>query len=129
MPEIEVETYWTNLYCRAETVVALYHDHGTSEQFHSELKSDLNVERLPDRSARRRNHPRLRTPQPLVQDHRANRPNVRITKPPSYPGKPQRGGSGLPSRKEISGKTVKSSSIPAKTRKSPHENPAKQRQP
>ena len=47
MPEIEVETYWTNLYCRAETVVALYHDHGTSEQFHSELKSDLNVERLP----------------------------------------------------------------------------------
>lgn len=47
IPEIEVETYWTNLYCRAETVVALYHDHGTSEQFHSELKSDLDVERLP----------------------------------------------------------------------------------
>ena len=47
IPEIEVNTYWTNLPCRAETVVALYHDHGTSEQFHSELKSDLDVERLP----------------------------------------------------------------------------------
>lgn len=47
IPEIEFETYWTNLYCRAETVAALYHDHGTSEQFHSELKSDLGVERLP----------------------------------------------------------------------------------
>lgn len=47
IPEIEVDTYWTNLPCRAETVVGLYHDHGTSEQFHSELKSDLDVERLP----------------------------------------------------------------------------------
>ncbi len=46
-PEVQVETYWTNLSCRAETVVGLYHDHGTSEQFHSELKSDLDVERLP----------------------------------------------------------------------------------
>jgi len=26
---------------------ALYHDHGTSEQFHSELKSDLDIEQLP----------------------------------------------------------------------------------
>ena len=25
----------------------MYHDHGTSEQFHSELKSDLDIERLP----------------------------------------------------------------------------------
>lgn len=28
-------------------VIDLYHDHGTSEQFHSELKSDLDIERLP----------------------------------------------------------------------------------
>jgi hypothetical protein len=47
IPEIEVNTWWTNLPCRPETVVELYHDHGTSEQFHSELKSDLGVERLP----------------------------------------------------------------------------------
>ncbi len=30
-----------------ETVIDLYHAHGTSEQFHSELKSDMDVERLP----------------------------------------------------------------------------------
>ncbi len=27
----------------------MYHDHGTSEQFHSELKTDMNVERFPSR--------------------------------------------------------------------------------
>jgi hypothetical protein len=48
-PEIEVETYWTNLYEDAEDVISLYHDHGTSEQFHSELKTDMDVERLPSR--------------------------------------------------------------------------------
>ena len=47
IPEIEVNTYWTNLACTAQEVIKLYHDHGTSEQFHSELKSDMNVERLP----------------------------------------------------------------------------------
>lgn len=46
-PEIEVATYWTSLGERAETIIDLYHKHGTSEQFHSELKSDLNLERLP----------------------------------------------------------------------------------
>jgi hypothetical protein len=46
--EIGVNTYWTNLPCaQAEEIIELYHDHGTSEQFHSELKSDLNIERLP----------------------------------------------------------------------------------
>ncbi len=46
--EIEVDTFWTNLpSCSADEVIALYHDHGTSEQFHSELKSDMNVEQLP----------------------------------------------------------------------------------
>jgi hypothetical protein len=47
IPEIEVNMWWTNLPCFAETAIRLYHDHGTSEQFHSELKSDLDVERLP----------------------------------------------------------------------------------
>ena len=47
IPIIEVNTYWTNLPCAASEVIALYHDHGTSEQFHSELKSDLDIEQLP----------------------------------------------------------------------------------
>ncbi|MDA3951764.1 MAG: IS1380 family transposase [Spirochaeta sp.] len=46
-PEVSVDTFWTNLYEPPQTVIALYRDHGTSEQFHSELKSDMNVERLP----------------------------------------------------------------------------------
>lgn len=47
IPEIEVDTYWTSLACPPEEVIALYHDHGTSEQFHSELKTDMHLERLP----------------------------------------------------------------------------------
>jgi hypothetical protein len=47
LPQIEVNTYWTNLTCTAEEIIELYHDHGTSEQFHSELKSDMGVEQLP----------------------------------------------------------------------------------
>ena len=46
-PELEIETFWTNMYENPETVIELYHDHGTSEQFHSELKTDMDVERLP----------------------------------------------------------------------------------
>ena len=46
-PEIEVETFWTNLFESPEEVIELYHAHGTSEQFHSELKSDMGIERLP----------------------------------------------------------------------------------
>jgi hypothetical protein len=47
IPEIEVNTWWTNLTCDAEKVIELYHDHATSEQFHAELKHDMDVERLP----------------------------------------------------------------------------------
>jgi hypothetical protein len=47
IPEIEVNSWWTNLSCGAEKVIALYHNHGTSEQFHSELKCDMGIERLP----------------------------------------------------------------------------------
>lgn len=47
VPEVDVETYWTSLPCSPKDVIALYHDHGTSEQFHSEIKSDMDLERLP----------------------------------------------------------------------------------
>jgi len=46
-PDIEVETYWTSLPDPPDIIINLYHDHGTSEQFHSELKTDLDLERLP----------------------------------------------------------------------------------
>jgi hypothetical protein len=46
VPITELEVWWTNLYELPETIIALYHDHGTAEQFHSELKYDLGFERL-----------------------------------------------------------------------------------
>ena len=47
VPEVEVDTYETSFPDAPETIVALYHGHGTSEQFHSEIKSDMDLERLP----------------------------------------------------------------------------------
>jgi len=50
VPEIEIDTWWTSLGPRtasAEEVIELYHQHGTSEQFHSELKTEMDLERLP----------------------------------------------------------------------------------
>ena len=47
LPEIEIEGWWFSVNESAETVIALYNDHGTSEQFHSEFKTDLDIERLP----------------------------------------------------------------------------------
>jgi len=47
IPEIEVNSWWTNLACGAEKVIELYHGHATGEQFHSELKNDMGIERLP----------------------------------------------------------------------------------
>ena len=44
---IELEGWWTTLDLSAEKIIALYQDHGTSEQFHSELKTDMDLERLP----------------------------------------------------------------------------------
>ncbi len=46
-PEVEVQKLWNNLYKNPEMVIELYHRHGTSEQFHSELKTDMHIERLP----------------------------------------------------------------------------------
>jgi hypothetical protein len=47
LPEIEVNTFWANLPEEAATIIELYHRHGASEQFHSELKSDIGLERMP----------------------------------------------------------------------------------
>ena len=47
VPEIEIEGWWTTLDLPIKQVIGLYEDHGTSEQFHSEIKSDLDMERLP----------------------------------------------------------------------------------
>jgi hypothetical protein len=48
IPDIEAETYWTSLIdATPEKVIDLYHQHGTSEQFHSELKTDMDIERFP----------------------------------------------------------------------------------
>jgi len=45
--DIEVNTFWTNLGDPDDTVIELYHAHGECEQFHSEIKTDMDVERLP----------------------------------------------------------------------------------
>lgn len=46
-PDIEIEGWWTTLSLPDEEVISLYCDHATSEQFHSEFKTDLDLERLP----------------------------------------------------------------------------------
>ena len=47
VPDVEVETWWTNLGDPDEEIIRLYHAHGECEQFHSEVKTDMNLERLP----------------------------------------------------------------------------------
>ena len=47
VPDIEVETWWTNLGDPDEEIIRLYHAHGECEQFHSEVKTDMDLERLP----------------------------------------------------------------------------------
>lgn len=46
-PDIELNMFWTNLGESDKEIIELYHAHGESEQFHSEIKSDMGVERLP----------------------------------------------------------------------------------
>jgi hypothetical protein len=49
-PEIEMEGWWTSLAATEYDdtwIVQLYRDHATAEQFHSEFKTDLDIERLP----------------------------------------------------------------------------------
>ena len=46
-PEIEVETYHVSPPMPVEQVIEIYHVRGTFEQFHSEFKTDMDLERLP----------------------------------------------------------------------------------
>lgn len=48
VPDIEVDTYWVSLADDPiETIIELYHDHATSEQYHAEFKGEIDLERLP----------------------------------------------------------------------------------
>jgi len=46
-PDVTVEGWWTDLDLPEQKIIKLYENHGLSEQFHSEFKSDLDLERLP----------------------------------------------------------------------------------
>jgi hypothetical protein len=46
-PDIQLEGWWTSLYLPEQEIIKLYQGHGTSEQFHSEFKTDMDLERLP----------------------------------------------------------------------------------
>ena len=45
--DIEVETWWTNLGETDREIIRLYHAHGECEQYHSEIKTDMDIEHLP----------------------------------------------------------------------------------
>ena len=47
VPKKELDLYWVNLNAEENEIIELYHKHGTCEQFHSEIKTDMNLERLP----------------------------------------------------------------------------------
>ena len=47
IPDIDVEGWWTSLADAPQAIIAHYAYHGTHEQFHSEIKTDLDMERLP----------------------------------------------------------------------------------
>ena len=46
-PNVELEGWWTSLELPEEHIIALYEGHAICEQYHSEFKSDLDIERLP----------------------------------------------------------------------------------
>ena len=45
--DTEFNMYMTSLSDSDEDIIELYHNHAICEQFHSEIKSDMGVERLP----------------------------------------------------------------------------------
>lgn len=47
VPDIELQGWWTSLDATPQEVIDLYKHHGVHEPFHSELKTDLDMERLP----------------------------------------------------------------------------------
>ena len=46
-PDITLEGWWSDLAMEPEDIIELYRQHATSEQFHSEFKTDLDLDRLP----------------------------------------------------------------------------------
>jgi hypothetical protein len=47
VPDIELDGWWTSLTLEPTAVIDFYKHHGMHEQFHSEIKTDLDLERLP----------------------------------------------------------------------------------
>ena len=47
LPKIECDMYSVNIDFADEVIIELYHKHGEMEQYHSEIKTDLNAEQLP----------------------------------------------------------------------------------
>ena len=47
IPELDVDAWYTSLSDAAKDTIQLYNEHGTMEQFHSEFKTELDLERLP----------------------------------------------------------------------------------
>lgn len=47
IPDVEIEGWWTSLSIDKEQVIESYKGHALCEQYHSEIKSDLDLERLP----------------------------------------------------------------------------------
>ncbi len=47
LPDYTLEGWWTSLREPPEQIIGRYEKHGTHEQFHSEIKTDLDLERLP----------------------------------------------------------------------------------
>lgn len=47
IPDIELEGWWTSLKIDEEKVIELYKGHGLCEQYHAEIKTDMDLERLP----------------------------------------------------------------------------------
>ncbi len=49
-PDIDAQTWWTSLEYPEDDVIRLYREHAICEQFHSEIKSDIGLERFPSGS-------------------------------------------------------------------------------
>lgn len=47
IPDIELEGWWTSLKLDEQKIIDLYKGHGLCEQYHAEIKTDMDLERLP----------------------------------------------------------------------------------
>jgi hypothetical protein len=47
VPEIELEGWWTSLAVSDQEIIELYKGHALCEQYHAEIKTDMDLERLP----------------------------------------------------------------------------------